>query len=44
MARAYVTEQLPAWLAVHLATMDSALAAHVNDEAKVKIRATAGRT
>jgi hemerythrin-like metal-binding protein len=36
MARAYVTEQLPAWFAVHLATMDSALAAHVRAGTRVK--------
>lgn len=36
MARAYVAEQLPAWFAVHLATMDSALAAHVLAMAKAK--------
>jgi hemerythrin-like metal-binding protein len=36
MARAYVAEQLPAWFAVHLATMDSALAAHVSAGIKAK--------
>ncbi len=36
MARAYVTEQLPTWFAVHLATMDSALAAHVRAGTRVK--------
>lgn len=29
MARAYVKEQLPPWFALHAATMDSALAAHI---------------
>ena len=29
MGRAYVTEQLPDWFRVHVATMDSALAAHL---------------
>jgi hemerythrin-like metal-binding protein len=29
MARSYITEQLPGWFAVHAATMDSALAAHL---------------
>lgn len=29
MGRAYVCEQLPHWFAVHAATMDSALAAHL---------------
>ncbi|NEV63464.1 bacteriohemerythrin [Thiorhodococcus minor] len=29
MGRAYVREQLPTWFAVHAATMDSALAAHL---------------
>lgn len=36
LARAYVTEQLPAWFALHIATMDSALAAHVAARAKTK--------
>jgi hemerythrin len=39
MARAYVAEQLPAWFAVHLATMDSALAAHVTALNKAKTQA-----
>jgi len=29
MARAYLREQLPGWFALHAATMDSALAAHL---------------
>lgn len=29
LARSYVTEHIPAWFAVHAATMDSALAAHL---------------
>lgn len=29
MARSYITEQIPGWFAVHAATMDSALAAHL---------------
>lgn len=29
MARAYVSEQLPAWFRLHAVTMDSALAAHL---------------
>jgi hemerythrin-like metal-binding protein len=29
LGRAYVREQLPAWFALHAATMDSALAAHL---------------
>ena len=33
MGRAYVREQLPAWFAVHAATMDSALAAHLKANA-----------
>lgn len=36
-ARAYVTEQLPDWFALHLATMDSALAAHVAARSAVKV-------
>lgn len=37
MARAYVTDQFPAWFAVHLATMDSALAAYVRARTKAKV-------
>jgi hemerythrin-like metal-binding protein len=33
MARAYVRESLPEWFALHLATMDSALAAHLRRQA-----------
>ncbi|WP_295455870.1 hemerythrin family protein [uncultured Thiodictyon sp.] len=36
LARAYVTEQLPAWFAQHALTMDSALAAHVKAQMKKK--------
>ncbi len=42
LARAYVAEHLPAWLSVHIPTMDSALAAHVNASSMVRIRAIAG--
>ena len=30
MAQAYVNERLPEWFGLHVSTMDSALAAHVN--------------
>ncbi len=33
LARAYVRESLPEWFALHLATMDSALAAHLRRQA-----------
>jgi hemerythrin-like metal-binding protein len=36
LAQAYVTEQLPAWFAVHAVTMDSALAAHVKGAVRAK--------
>jgi hemerythrin len=36
LARAYVAEQLPAWFALHAATMDSALAAHLKASVRVK--------
>jgi hemerythrin len=42
-ARAYVAEQIPAWLSRHIPTMDSALAAHVNASSAVRIRAVAGQ-
>jgi hemerythrin len=37
LARAYVAEQLPAWFALHLATMDSALADYVSVSPKVRM-------
>jgi hemerythrin len=44
MARAYVAEQLPAWFAVHLSTMDSALAAYVRAGANAKTLAARRNT
>ena len=35
MARAYVREQLPGWFKLHAVTMDSALAAHLQQHAQV---------
>ena len=35
LARAYVSEQLPDWFALHAETMDSALAGHLNLETAV---------
>lgn len=41
MARAYVREQLPEWFSVHLATMDSALAAHLQQDSQMPVYASA---
>jgi len=35
LARAYVSEQLPDWFALHAETMDSALAAHLSGSVRV---------
>lgn len=32
MGRAYITEQVPQWFRLHTSTMDSALAAHLNNQ------------
>lgn len=34
LARAYVKERLPEWFALHIATMDSALAAHLTSASR----------
>jgi hemerythrin len=34
LGRAYVRERLPDWFALHAATMDSALAAHLKERPK----------
>ena len=43
LARAYVAGQIPRWLALHAATMDSALAAQLRRSAAVDMPALAAR-
>jgi hypothetical protein len=42
LARAYVAEQIPPWLALHAATMDSALAACLKRTVDVPLSPSAG--